>query len=207
MGSFAVLRISKFTLHEEKNHLYLNHSCLFTPHELQEICFTDDIEENESKKVYSASLQKVSSRLELLGFSLERCKIKLENNLNEYKSKYHKNKIDLTIDDLLNTIDNIDVDYSLYDFAMENLSISIYSDLGTWYLYLKYKQKGITSVLTNTDSEIKTWYTRLYERTTTELKSGRPGPDGTTLKCRSNQVEIRCQDAGRIAPSAGQKRP
>jgi hypothetical protein len=150
MGQFVELRIGKLILTLEKNHLSINHSCLFTKYELTQIPSTYDDDNTETKKGFCARFCEILPRLELLGYSKEVANKKFDNQKKEYLDKYSEAKLDITFEDLCNLSNSIDVNFSIteeYLYNMEYQSNTVcfseYSDFAVWYLYIKNNKKII----------------------------------------------------------------
>jgi hypothetical protein len=161
MGQFAVLRLGKLTITIEKNHLYLNHSCLFTKEDLKQIPYYCDTDSTETKKGFQSNFNKVIARLELLGYTKETAKNKFDDHKIDYLSKYSETILDINFYDLCNLSTSIDVNFDLsleilYNTKNEpcTLFLSEYSDFAKWYLFIINNKKLVIEKSENINTDI-----------------------------------------------------
>lgn len=153
MGSMITLGIEKLEIAWGKNNVYENFSDLFQIDDLKDIkyYYADNIV--ETKKGYSRKLNRVKTRLDLLGYTLPQIKKMYDDLYNEYNEIYEECSSGslLTFDEFYHIFTNIDLskvntltEFDDWDFG-EYVSKCVFQDKEIQKLFKKY--------ITNRDGE------------------------------------------------------
>ncbi len=111
MGSYSYLTLSKFEVDWGKNDGSRNHSALFKRDEQRNVNYYYADNEIVQKPAYVNTLGNIIPRLELLGYTLEKCKSQFE----AFEKEYPYGNTEVTFEDLKGILQQIDVD----DIALE----------------------------------------------------------------------------------------
>ncbi len=115
MGSIISLGVENFEIDWGKNEFFRNHSCLFFPSDRTDGTYfyagdTDEEVVRRAKPVYARQLRSVKRRLDLLGYSMEACRSKFDEQrtffFRHQDSDEHQQ---LTFDRFATVIQSVDV--------------------------------------------------------------------------------------------------
>lgn len=131
MGSYITLDIGELNLDWGKNFSFNDYSKLFLPSDKTKIPYHYADNKTELEPGYSSTLEKVLSRLELLGYSLENLKTNLEENEDFFPEYLEQPKMDFNL--ILELFKNLDLnDYKdKYEIPDYNIGVYFYEKIFT----------------------------------------------------------------------------
>lgn len=107
MGSIVTFGLDRLELDWGKNDVINNHSRLFLPEDVKDVTYFYANNERELKPGYARPLRSVVQRLELLGYSISKCK-KIYDDLERDMPDQYSNPA-LSFDDFANVLKMVDV--------------------------------------------------------------------------------------------------